>query len=356
MISILSAVTETSERTERQGRAVVGPRLAMTENVIRMSGVIEPTDAAAPDPKLAIENVTGSIAAIDVTGNVIGSETETATVTEKETGIGIVTEIVKGTATEIGTETETVIGTVTASWTAVMIATQVVIWIAVAKENRHENGPQKGTKIVVERKTKIVTDHEIEMIAHGQDHAAGALHLVQIVLAHSIIGIDQVLALLLAEDLSHDAGHALQINWILIAMSRLPVIAVDPLVAECVLPNTRERETGHVIKTGTENLVEIDTSLELLQETASPKRINQAIGTVTETKRAIKAMLKMLLEIMIEPETRIVTGIEILIRIEQETAIESAIDLELVMSIIGTIGPKIANGKGTGIERGIGSD
>jgi hypothetical protein len=64
----------------------------------------------------------------------------------------------------------------------------------------------------------------------------------------------------------------------------------------------------------------------------------------------------MLLEIMIEPETRIVTGIEILIRIEQETAIESAIDLELVMSIIGTIGPKIANGKGTGIERGIGSD
>lgn len=154
-IGILFVVTETSGGTELQGRAAVVQRLAMTGNVTGMTGVIRRADAAAPGPGLAIESVTGLIAAIDanetvtvteignVIGNVIGSEKETAT--EKETGIGIVTEIVtvieligivKGTATEIETETEIV----TASWTAGMIATLVVIWIAVAKESKHENG------------------------------------------------------------------------------------------------------------------------------------------------------------------------------------------------------------------------
>lgn len=139
MIGILFVVTETSGRTERQGTAVVGPRLAMTGNVTGMTEVIGRADAAAPGPRLAIESVTGSIAEIDVNvtvtviGNVIGSEKETAT--EKETGIGIVTEIVN--VIEL---IETVIGIVTASWTAGMIATLVVIWIAVAKESKHENG------------------------------------------------------------------------------------------------------------------------------------------------------------------------------------------------------------------------
>ena len=82
-----------------------------------------------------------------------------------------------------------------------MIDILVVIWIAVAKESRHENGLQRGTEIVVEKKTKIVTDHGIEMAAHDQDLAAGALHLVQ-----------TVLTLLLADDLSHDEDHAPQIN------------------------------------------------------------------------------------------------------------------------------------------------
>lgn len=126
MIGILSAVIETSGKTERSDRAVVGPRLVMIGNVIEMSGVTERADAAAPGPKLAIESVTGSVAAID--GNRIETEivivieavigSETATATEKETVIVIVielTEIVKGTATEIETETGTVTGTVTAS-------------------------------------------------------------------------------------------------------------------------------------------------------------------------------------------------------------------------------------------------
>lgn len=114
-IGILFAVTETSGEKERPGRAVVVRRLAMTGNVIGMTGVIGRADAVAPGPRVAIESVTGLIAVIDaneteivnVIGAVIGSETETAT--EKEKGIGIV----EGTATE--TEIETVTGTVTAS-------------------------------------------------------------------------------------------------------------------------------------------------------------------------------------------------------------------------------------------------
>ncbi|KUL83168.1 hypothetical protein ZTR_10089 [Talaromyces verruculosus] len=134
------------------------------------------------------------------------------------------------------------------------------------EDDRHSN----GTEIVAGIKTKIVTDHETEMIAQGQDPAAGAPHLVQaqIGLAHDIAGIDQVLALLLAGDLSHDEDHALQINqWTLIGMSQLPATAVDLLVAERALLNEREteKETGHASKTGTESLVVTDTSLELLQ-------------------------------------------------------------------------------------------
>lgn len=152
-ISILFAVTERSGETERPGKAVVGPRLTMTENVI----VIERADAAAPDPKLVTESVTGSTAAIDANETVTGTGTEIGTVIESEIETSteieseIVTEIVTateligimiGTATEIGTETETVIGIVTASWTAGMTATPAVIWIAVVKESRHENGLQ----------------------------------------------------------------------------------------------------------------------------------------------------------------------------------------------------------------------
>jgi hypothetical protein len=145
-----------------------------------------------------------------------------------------------------------------------MIDILVVIWIAVAKESRHGNGLQKGTEIVVEKKTKIVTDHGIEMAAHDQDLAAGALHLVQTVLALGTVVIDQVLALLLADDLSHDEDHAPQINWISIGMSRLLAIEADLLVAECapLKEKETEKETAHVNKTGTENLVVTGTSLE----------------------------------------------------------------------------------------------
>ncbi|GAM33371.1 hypothetical protein TCE0_004r00221 [Talaromyces pinophilus] len=237
-IGILFVVTETSGGTERAGTAVVGPRLTMIGIVTEMTGVIGRADAAAPGPRLAIGSVTGSIAVIDaneiVTGIGIGTviESETETAIEKETGNGIGTEIVtvielieivKGTATEI--ETETVIGIVRASWTAGMIDIRVVIWTVVGKESRHGNGLQNGTEIVAGIETKIVTDHETEMIAQGQDPAAGAPHLVQaqIVLAHDIAGIDQVLALLLADDLSHGEDHALQINqWTLIDMSQEP--------------------------------------------------------------------------------------------------------------------------------------
>lgn len=151
------------------------------------------------------------------------------------------------------------------------------------------------------------------MIAQGQDPAAGTPHLVQaqIVLAHDIVGIDQVLALLLADDLSHDEDHALQINqWTLIDMSQLPAIAVDLLVAERALLNERGtgKGTARVSKTGTESLVVTGTSLGLPRETESQKRINQAIGIVTETKRPSKAMIKMMLEIMIKPAIMTVTG------------------------------------------------
>lgn len=342
MIGILCAVTEMSGETERQGRVVVGPRLAMTGNVIGMTGVTGPADAAAPDRKLEIESATGLTAAIDANetvivnvigtaiGTAIGSETETATVTEKEIGTGIVTvieliEIVKGIATVTVIETE--IGTVTTSLIAGMIDILVAIWIAVASESRHENGLQKGTEIVAETKTKTETDHEIGMIARGQDLATVALLLVQTGLVHAIVEIDQVLALLLAED------HALQTNWTLIGMSQSPATAADPLVVGCALLNEKEtgKETDHVIKNGTENLVVTDTSLGLLQETEIQKGINQEIGIVTGTKTAIIVMIKMVLEIMIETATTTVTAIETLIRIERETKIESATDLELVM-------------------------
>lgn len=267
-ISTLFVVTETSGETGRPGRAEVGPRLAMTENVI----VIGRADAAAPGPKLVTESVTGSTAAIDANetgtvieiGTVIESETETATEKETEIGIEIVTVteligIVIGTATE----TETVIGIVTASWTAGMTATPAVIWIAAVKESRHEKGLQKGTEIVAEKKTKTATDHGLQMIAHGQDHAAAALHPTLIDRALNIVVIGQVLVLLLADDLNHDEDHALR----LIGMSRSPAPAVDLLVVEHVHLNAREtgNETAHVSKNGTGSLVVTGTFLELLQ-------------------------------------------------------------------------------------------
>jgi hypothetical protein len=87
----------------------------------------------------------------------------------------------------------------------------------------------------------------------------------------------------------------------------------------------------------------------------SPKRINQAIGIVTETRTLLKVMKKMVPEIMIEPATRTgtVTAIEMLIRIGQEMEIESVTGLELVMSMTGTIVIEIGNGIGT--EIGIGN-
>lgn len=93
-------------------------------------------------------------------------------------------------------------------------------------------------------------------------------------------------------------------------MSQLPAIAVDLLVAERALLNERGtgKGTARVSKTGTESLVVTDTSLGLLRETESQKRINQAIGIVTETTTAIKSMIKMVLETMIKPVIATVTG------------------------------------------------
>lgn len=319
MTGIPSVVTEKSGGIE--GIAVVDPEIAMTGNVIEMIGVIGRADAAAPDPRLAIESVTGSIAAIDATetGNVVGTGTAIENAIERGVAIaiGIVNEIVtvigligiaKGTATEI--ETETAIGIVTASWTVDMIVTLVVIWIAVAKGNRHENDLQKGTEIVAEKKGSIVTDHEIEMTVHDQDLAVDALHPIQIVLAHDIVVIGQVLAFLLVDDLTHEDDHALQISqWTLIGMSQLRVIAADLLDVECVLLNARktENETVPVSKNGTESLVETGTSLELLQETANPKQTSQAIGIVSEPETVIKLMKKIVAKTMIGAATRTVT-------------------------------------------------
>lgn len=323
MTGIPSVVTEKSGGIE--GIAVVDPKIAMTGNVIEMIGVIGRADAAAPDPRLAIESVTGSIAAIDATetGNVVGTGTAIENAIERGVAIAIaiVTEIVneivivieligiaKGTATEI--ETETAIGIVTASWTVDMIVTLVVIWIAVAKGNRHENDLQKGTEIVAEKKGSIVTDHEIEMTVHDQDLAVDALHPIQIVLAHDIVVIGQALAFLLVDDLTHEDDHALQISqWTLIGMSQLRVIAADLLDVECVLLNARktENETVPVSKNGTESLVETGTSLELLQETANPKQTSQAIGIVSEPETGIKPMKKIVAKTMIGAATRTVT-------------------------------------------------
>ncbi|RAO70480.1 uncharacterized protein BHQ10_006492 [Talaromyces amestolkiae] len=250
--------SRTRSRTRRSSRYEPDGRNKSKEGSIRLRDreddkhSVRRADAAAPGPKLVTESVTGSTAAIDANetgtvieiGTVIESETETAT--EKETEIGI--EIV--TVTEL---IGIVIGIVTASWTAGMTATPAVIWIAAVKESRHEKGLQKGTEIVAEKKTKTATDHGLQMIAHGQDHAAAALHPTLIDRALNIVVIGQVLVLLLADDLNHDEDHALR----LIVMSRSPAPAVDLLVVEHVHLNEREtgNETAHVSKNGTESLV-----------------------------------------------------------------------------------------------------